>query len=363
MLSRIKPKKDNQHKIFILLGSIILLGGYLAYFGYHLTTKPDFSSEQQLTINKGEGATEIAERLKREGWVSSAHVFEWYSYLTGKRGQVKAGVYLLPPLTIPNLASVLAAGAGPQEQSIKIIEGWTLKEIGAYLEKEGVVAQANEFLAKVGQPAYCDGRECLKQKISEPEYLTALTKQYSFFSGLPKTATLEGYLFPDTYRIFKNGSLDEIIKKLLDNFDQKLEPFMRYEIETQDKNIYQILTMASIIEAEVPHEADRAIISGILWKRLDAGMPLQVDSTLNYVTGHGSRALSSAELKIDSPYNTYLYPDLSPGPIGNPGLSAIKAAIYPQDSPYWFFLSTKDGETIFSKTLDEHNQAKQQYLK
>ena len=121
--------------------------------------------------------------------------------------------------------------------------------------------------------------------------------------------------------------------------------------------------MASLIEAEVARPEDRAIVSGLLWKRIDAGMPLQVDATINYITGKHEPAASAADLKINSPYNTYLYPDLPPGPIGNPGMGALFVAVSPKDSPYWCYLSASDGTTIFSRTFDEHKAAKERFLR
>ena len=151
--------------------------------------------------------------------------------------------------------------------------------------------------------------------------------------------------------------------KMLENFDSKLTQQMRADIKAQGKTIFDIVRMASIVEAEVPHEADRPMITGILWKRLDAGMALQVDSALNYVTAGKNRSLTAEELKIDSPYNTYKYRGLPPTPIGNPGLSALRAAIYPTHTAYWYFLSDKDGKTHFAKTLEEHNENKSKYLR
>ncbi len=348
-------------KIIYLIVIIVLISIFFIYLGYALSVKPSFQNGKNFVITKGEGATEIAQKLKQAGIVRSAWIFEFYLYLTGKRNKILAGEYQLSAMNMPDLANYLTKGVD-KETTIKIIEGWTLDQINDYFLSRGLSKQI-DFFEKVGQPPSCSANQCQEAKLIKKDFIKKIADRFSFFDGKPSDATLEGYLFPDTYRVFKDATIEEIIIKMLENFDAKLEPFMRYEIDKQNKNIYEILTMASIIEAEVPHEADRAIISGILWKRLETGMPLQVDSTLNYVTGHNSRALSSSELKINSPYNTYLYPDLPPGPIGNPGLSAIKAAIYPQDSPYWFFLSTKDGKTIFSETLNEHNEAKNKYLR
>ena len=132
--------------------------------------------------------------------------------------------------------------------------------------------------------------------------------------------------------------------------------------------MYEYIIMASLIEREVVSEEDRRLVSGILWKRLDAGIPLQIDATLVYIKNQESgvrnqgNTISAKDKKTDSPYNTYLYRGLPAGPISNPGLSAIKAAISPKESPYFYYLSTPDGRTIFSQTLEEHNLAKAKYL-
>ena len=121
--------------------------------------------------------------------------------------------------------------------------------------------------------------------------------------------------------------------------------------------------MASLIEKEVKTPEDKKIVSGILWKRLENSIPLQVDATISYITGKKGDSVSIEETKIDSPYNTYKYKGLPLGPISNPGLESIIASIYPENSDYWYYLSTPEGKTIFSKTLEEHNIAKAKYLK
>jgi len=180
-------------------------------------------------------------------------------------------------------------------------------------------------------------------------------------SDKPKSVSLEGYLFPDTYRFFKDATLSDVISKMIDNLSNKLTPDLKTAIKNSSYSTYEILTMASLIEKEIPKDSDRSIVAGILWKRLKAGVPLQVDATLVYITGHNE--LYEADRKINSPYNTYLYRGLPKGPIANPGLSTIKAAIFPETSPYWYYLSTKDNTTIFSKTLEEHLRNKAIYLK
>ena len=236
---------------------------------------------------------------------------------------------------------------------VTIPEGWTNKEIIKYLEQHKLVkSTVFHNLAFLG--GGLDG--------------------FEFLSDKPENTGLEGYLFPDTYRFFKDAGEKEILTRFLQNFDKKFSAEFREEIKKQKKSVFEIITIASLVENEVVSDEDRALVSGILWKRLEKKIPLQVDATLAYIKKQDSsyaaifkpqdgHRFSKEDTKIDSPYNTYKYAGLPPGPISNPGLSAIKAAIYPQKSPYFYYLSTPDGKTIFSKTLEEHNKAKTKYFK
>jgi len=185
--------------------------------------------------------------------------------------------------------------------------------------------------------------------------------EFSFLGSVLDNVSLEGFLFPDTYEFSYRISDKEIVQKMLANFNKKITSDLREEIGRQKKTIFQIITMASLIEKEVKTKEDKEIVSGILWKRLKNKIPLQVDATLNYLTEKDKVSLE--ETKIDSPYNTYKYLGLPVGPISNSGLESIKAAVYPKNSLYWYYLSAPDGKTIFSKTLEEHNIAKYKYLK
>jgi UPF0755 protein len=344
-------------KIFGLFFTVAL-GGVIYFF---LFTPPNLTApetEKIIVIKNGQGLREIAQVLKENNYIRSIFGFEILAWLKGVSNKLQAGEYKLPArLSLNQLLDYLSKGIGIQkEREIRIIEGWTLQEIANYLEKEGL-ASKDEFFKLVGLPAL-DYRET-KEKAWPKDF----SSEFEFLKDKPSYLSYEGYLFPDTYRIYKNAPLEEIIRKMFKNFDRKLTPEMRLDIKRRGRTIFDIVRMASIIEAEVPHSQDRPIVSDILWKRLERGMLLQVDSTLNYFTGNKSSALSEEELKIDSLYNTYKYPGLPPTPISNPGLEALKAAIYPQKSPYWYFLSTPEGKTIFSKTLEEHKAAKAKYLK
>lgn len=249
------------------------------------------------------------------------------------------------------------------EDTIQILEGWTSREIGQYFESQGRY-QSEEFLEVAGFPRV-DYRED-KDMPALPDY----SKKFSFLEDKPKYYGLEGYLFPDTYRIYATSTVTEVIEKLLENFDKKLTPELRTEIKKQGKTIYEIVTMASIIEKEAPFDyrsgddRDARLISGIFWNRLKIGQALQSDATLSYIFSDRKTQHSGAELEIDSPYNTYKYRGLPPGPICNPGLWAIKAAIYPLKSKYNYFLTPNASTSVFyAASYEDHLRNKYKYLK
>lgn len=203
--------------------------------------------------------------------------------------------------------------------TVTIPEGSTVSEINAILERSGVLVDAE----------------------------------------LPQS--LEGYLFPDTYEFFLDSSVQVVEEKFRENFEAKAAPL----IASAGKSAltHEILTVASLIESEVPNSSDRKIVAGIIWKRLQNDIPLQIDASLCYIKEQPCFPITERDKSIDSPYNTYRYRGLPPGPIANPGLDAIEAALYPEQSPYWYYLSNPENrETIFSRTLDEHNQNVIKYL-
>lgn len=288
-------------------------------------------------VEKGQSAETIAGNLVNEGLIENPFIFRLYVFLAVSQYALKTGEYeLSPAMSIREIADAMILG-GVNEILITIPEGFSLRQIEERLVSAG--------LAKSGQ--------LISFKYSE--------NTPSILSDKPKSSSLEGYLFPDSYRFFKDADLPDIIGKMIGNLDKKLTPDFKLAIKNSGYTTYEILTMASLVEKEIRNEADRSTVAGILWKRLEAKIPLQVDATLIYVTDRNE--IFQADKKINSPYNTYYYRGLPKGPIANPGLSAIKAAIFPKPSPYWYYLSAKDGATIFSKTLEEHNRNKAIYLK
>lgn len=343
----------DRKKTNIILGLSIFglaVVGLFFYFIRLISAPADILSvqEKEITINKGDGSRVIAEVLAAKGLINSKNAFLVYTFIEGVSSKLQAGTYKLSTeMSVKDIVAILSQGKLiSNERTIKIIEGWTKEGIGEYLEKQEIMTKEN-FLAAASVK---DSREILPESY------------YSFLTDKNINADLEGYLFPDTYRIFKDSKAPEVVKKMLDNFDQKLTPELREAIKSQNKTIFEIVTLASILEKEVRKEADRKMAADLFYRRLEMGMPLQSDATVNYVTGKSALQPTNQDLQTVSPYNTYLNKGLPPGPICNPSLSAIKAAIYPTPNEYLYYLNKKDGTTVWSKTAEEHAENKAKYL-
>ena len=239
------------------------------------------------------------------------------------------------------------------EHTVKLLEGWNIMEMANYLESEGIF-EKDEFIRAT--------------KIENHEI--DLLARFSFLADKPKEADLQGYLYPDTYRIFTDAKPEDLVIRMLENFDRKLNQELRDEIVNQEKSIYEILTMAALIEKEAPinyissDNYHAKMISGIFWQRIRSGQALQSCATLAYILGVNKEIYSIADTRVESPYNTYLHRGLPPGPITNPGILAIEAAIYPIYNDYNFFLTpTGTRDIIYSRTHDEHVLNKAKYLR
>lgn len=344
--SEVQPRKPLKPRKISTIGYCLLVIGFVAAVLANEFYLPhsSYRGSKSVEIQPGIGSRGIADVLKKEGAIRSKWIFVFYISMTGGVSSLKPGNYVFVKESIAQIVRDLIRG-GTNEISITIPEGWSVKDIAEYLERKGIIP-GGEFL-----------------KFNNGQHPVLTIDKFDFLADKPKRAGLEGYLFPDTYRIFKEASPEDIATKMLENFGKKLTPDLREEIARQKKTIFEIVVMASLIEKEAASDEDRAVISGILWKRLKIGMALQVDASVNYITGKKTPSISKEDAAIDSSYNTYKYPGFPVGPIANPGLSAIRSAIYPEESSYLYYLHTPDGRTIFSKTLEEHNEAKARYLR
>jgi len=323
--------------------TIIILIIAAAGFLYYLSSAVGSGNQPvYFSIKEGASVNQIANNLQSQQLIRSAWLFRFWAKAIGADGRFVSGRHQLAPHS--NISQLIKQLTNPSnlnnERDITIIEGWRIIDIADYLGHEGI-ASREDFLAAIKTDLW--------------------RERYDFLADV-KADTLEGFLFPDTYRIFNDAQAQDIVKKMLDNFDRKLTPEMRREIAAQGKSIFNTITLASIIEREVLSSSDKQIVADIFLKRLEKGMGLQSDATINYITGKKTTRPSSADLQIDSPYNTYKYRGLPPGPISNPGLDSIKAAIYPQKNNYYYFLTASDGQAIFATTYDEHLKNIKQYL-
>jgi len=316
VINLIKNKKFQLAVLIALLFVLIVITVLVRPVGH--------GEDKLVKIEKGWGSGGVAQELKGNGLIESKWLFVFYVWVRGYNSHLQAGEYLLSPkMGFFEIAKIIAKGEISENVAkVTIPEGWSIKQINERLVSAGVI------------PA--------EEKISQNE---------------------EGYLFPDTYYFYKNSSVDDIVQKMKSNFDSKMTEEMKKEIKKQNKNLYDILIMASIVEKEVKSDEDRAIVSGIFWKRIENKMPLQADITIAYILGVDKWRYSYEDTKINSPYNTYVNLGLPPTPIDNPGFSAIHAALYPKYTDYIYFLSTPDGTTVYARTLEEHIANKAKYLK
>lgn len=287
--------------------------------------------EKIVTIPKGVGVVGIGKLLKEEEIIRDRHTFLLLAVLKGQARNLKSGEYQLSQaMSISELLQLLEEGK-VYYRRVTVPEGYTLREIAAALERRGLVT-AQEFMAEATDPKLIS-----KFKIG--------------------AKSLEGYLFPDTYFFTSGTSAEEIVEKMLSVLKRNYTSPLLQRGKELRMDMHQVLTLASIIEAEARKEEERPIISGVFHNRLRRGMPLQADPTVRYALDGYRGPISRRLLKTKSPYNTYLNRGLPPGPISNPGLPSIKAALYPAKTPYLYFVAREDGTHKFSTTFREHSRA------
>ncbi len=313
--------KRNRNGLFAFLVAFILA----IFISIAVIPPANFPTDKVVTVSDGESLEQITAGLKNSGAIRSSFIFSSAVILLGGERKVVAGDYLLKkPQNALELAYRFAFGkTGITLVKITIPEGWSVRQISDYLATKLTNFDSTLF-QKTGRPS-------------------------------------EGYLFPDTYFISPLISPELLVKKMQDNFQQKIASV--FQIKNFGKSLSDIVIMASILEDEARTTTDRQIVAGILWKRLSLGMPLQVDSTIAYVTGKSLTELTASDLKINSPYNTYLHTGLPPTPIGNPGLDALTSAVTPTVTKYLYYLSDKNGLMHYAVSFAEHQKNIQKYLK
>ncbi len=296
------------------------------------------------SVQPGESASAVAARLAEQGVIADADLLRYYMRYHALDLHIEAGDFSLHAgMTIPEIARALG-DASAREASVTIPEGWRLEQIADYLENRTDLPFGRaEFLALTQQAGRVPG-------------------DYTFLGDIPPGASFEGFLFPDTYRLSKEATASELVSKMLVNFELKVTPDLRAQMARQGLTLYQTVILASIVEREAVVADEQPAIAGVYLNRFAIGMKLDADPTVQYALGYNAaqgnwwkRDLTLDDLAYDSPYNTYVYSTLPPGPIASPGLSAIQAVINPQASDYLYFRAACDGSGrhVFARTLEE----------
>lgn len=320
-----------------------LIGLYLALNRNRIATPPGSDPTPVVfTVEPGENAATIAAALEEAGLISDAQLFRWLLRYRRADQSLEAGTFQLNrAMTMDEIIVALQQGR-LEEISVTIPEGWRAEQVAAALEEQGLFPAA-EYLAVVHDPHRFD---------------------YDFLSDLPSGATLEGFLFPDTYRVVKEQVTPEsFVRMQLETFNQRLSPELRRAAQEQGMTLFQAVTLASIVEREAVVAEERSLIAGVFINRWQDGMLLNADPTVQYALGRQAgqwwkRPLLLEDLEVESPYNTYKVPGLPPGPICNPGADALRATITAPPTDYYFFVARGDssGTHVFAKTFEEHQQ-------
>jgi UPF0755 protein len=318
----------------ILLSCIILfiIGGSLITAGLFVTRPVTPAKTIALQIKTGTSFNTIANHLETNGLITNARMFGLLARLRGETGAVQAGEYdFSQPATPGEILDRLIKGDVRRIQ-FTIPEGFTLRQIGERLAAQEI-APLDEFLT------------------------LAHDEQFRSSHNI-QGDSLEGYLFPETYTARTGLSLTTLLESMLDQLDQNLTPELLEAAAEQGLNRHQFLTLASIIQKEAGNDDEMPLIAAVFLNRLKKKIRLQADPTVIYGLGDAYQGnITRAHLRQPTPYNTYTIPALPPGPIANPGQTALHATAFPADVQYLYFVARGDGTHIFSRTLKEHNQA------
>jgi UPF0755 protein len=321
-------------KKLLFLPLLALVSIAVGIYWFYLNSKPVSSDKsfQDFLISKGTGASQVANNLSKAKLIKSPLAFKIYVQVTGKAGSIQAGEYRLSPSY--NLFQLLSQlGKGPSEIWVTVPEGLRREEIAM-------------------------------------RFATALEKDQDFIDEFMEASNgLEGHLFPDTYLFPKTVSATTVVNRMKSIFDAKISGLENNTSYSQA----ELVALASLIERETKTDAERPVVAGILMNRLDIGMPLQVDASVQYAVANTKYKSPNSSIKwwepvlrndlqINSPYNTYRFAGIPPGPIASPGLSSLEAAFNPEESDYLYYIHDSKGGIHYAKTLEQHNKNVQDYL-
>jgi UPF0755 protein len=350
-----KTRRSGRKIVLLAVFLLLVLAVAVIAYSYVKIHRPQSSVSAPVTFSvpKGASSRQVGNEMKEKDLISSPYLFIAYSMLSGASGRIQAGDYELDKkMSMAEMLEVMSSGqVSRNEKKVTIVEGRTNNQIAATIDDSGLA--------------------------TEEQFNDALDREYDFKFTVPaKDFNYEGFLFPDTYQF--NATLDaqDIVQRILSNFESKITDQMLTDMQKKNLSIGDVIIMASIIEREVGRassvrltdevratmQREREQVSSVFYNRLEIGMALQSDATVNYATGKSDRRAQLDDLDFNSPYNTYANKGLPPGPISNPGIDSIRAAIYPADTSYLYFLSNQEGTAYFGRTLEEHNANRARYL-
>ncbi|MEX1127707.1 MAG: endolytic transglycosylase MltG [Vicinamibacterales bacterium] len=317
----------------LLIVVVALVGGGWLYMNLERPYKGYEAAEQFVEIPPGTGSASMGRRLAEAGVVRSGDVFRIAVWLRGSGRRLQAGEYRFDrPMTAAEVVDKIARG-DVYVRTITFREGLTVREMAALFESAGF-GPAAEFMAASRNAALIRGLD-------------------------PEARDLEGYLFPDTYTLPRKTTAAQLVERMVARFQKAMTPELQAQAAARDLSVRELVTLASLVEKETGKPEERTIVAGVYTNRLRIGMGLQCDPTVIYalmLAGRYDGNIRKGDLQIDSPYNTYRYAGLPPGPIAAPGEASLQAAANPADVPYLYFVSRNDGSHVFATTLDEHNR-------
>ena len=303
--------------------------------------RPQAGPKETIEIEAGETISTVAAQLEKQHIVSSARSYRIFGWFNSAAKHPRAGTYTIQPGTNYNaIARLFALGPEQQEVQLRIIEGWNLNDISALLVAQQVSSTAIQ--ASMGLQA------------DRAAFDINWREEFAFLRALPPSRSLEGYLFPDTYRVWQAQLPEGLVRKQLQEFNTKYGSSTVPAKIAPLKSLDDVVILASVIEKEVRLPEERRRVAGIFLRRLRLGIPLQSDATLSYVTGSKRDRATAQELGLNSPYNSYRFKGLPPTPICNPGATAIDAVLNPIMGTDLYFLTDKEGKVYYAATFEEH---------
>lgn len=342
--------------ILIILLIILVVSGYHYYTTSLEPLEPQSNEDVPVEIPIGSSRTDIARILEENNIIRSAFVFNYHLRFTGEEG-FQAGYYLFSPsMSTDEIVWYLQEGGTPiTEEStgrLTIPEGYTIEQVAIVIENQTEYS-IEEFF----------------ELVESDDFLNELADSYpQLLSGAIELReetlyTLEGYLYPATYEVFDDTSLEDLVTQMISRMHNVFNDYYD-EIEENETTVHEILTMASFIEREGITYEDREVISGVFYNRLAIDMPLQTDVSVTYALGEHQERITYDDLEVDSPYNLYEYRGLGPGPVNNPDEESIRASMYPAETDYMFFLADlSTREIYFSETYEQHLEYQNEYLR